>query len=280
MAIRPSSGAGAPRHQRSGGSPHLLQLTDLHLFGDPRGRLLDQDPRETLQRVFGLARRQHWPPDAILLTGDLVHDESEAGYRYLRQRIRELGAPCFCIPGNHDRKKLLAALVEPEADQPFRSVRLRDWDILLLDSTVAGEAGGHLAGATLAALDRHLHNHPARPALVCLHHQPVAVGSRWIDTMMVDNGGELLQLAAGHDNLRAILWGHIHQAYDAEHAGTRLLATPSTCVQFLPGSERFALDPRTPGYRWLTLSAQGGIESGIARIDAYPGALPQQAVGY
>ena len=33
-----------------------------------------------------------------------------------------------------------------------------------------------------------------------------------------------------HDNVRALLWGHIHQAFDQSRNGVRLLATPSTGV--------------------------------------------------
>jgi Icc protein len=45
------------------------------------------------------------------------------------------------------------------------------------------------------------------------------------------------------------------------HGTVRVMTTPSTCVQFAPGSAKFAIDPRPPGYRRLTLHADGRIET-------------------
>jgi Icc protein len=46
----------------------------------------------------------------------------------------------------------------------------------------------------------------------------------------------------------------------------RFLSTPSTCAQFLPGNEFFALDDRPPGMRWLELYADGSIETEVAWV--------------
>jgi Icc protein len=258
----------------------LLQLTDLHLYAEPDGRLLGQNTRRTLELVIELARARHWPPHAIVLTGDLVHDERIEGYRFLKQRLAQLGVPCHCIPGNHDRVGLLANYLDPAAIASLRIVTIGGWDLALLDSTIPFEEGGHLAPRILDGLDHHLAAARGRPTLICLHHQPVPVGSRWMDGMMVDNGAELIRLAERHADLRGVVWGHVHQAFDEERHGTLLLATPSTCVQFMPGSDVFALDALTPGYRWLCLFPDGRIDTGIERVDAYPDPLIQRAGGY
>ena len=41
--------------------------------------------------------------------------------------------------------------------------------------------------------------------------------------------------------------------------GVRLLATPSTCAQFLPNADDFAVDPRPPAYRTLELRPDGSL---------------------
>jgi Icc protein len=43
----------------------------------------------------------------------------------------------------------------------------------------------------------------------------------------------------------------------------RLLATPSTGAQFLPGSDNFAIDTRPPGYRTFTLGADGSLHTEV-----------------
>jgi len=267
----------------AGSSPspvRILQLTDLHLYGDPDGRLLGQNTRDTLESVLALAQRRHWPPHALLLTGDLVHDERVEGYRFLRERIARLGLPCYCLPGNHDRIDLLAGFLDADAVSAFRLIRLGAWDLVLLDSTIPGEEGGHLPPILMAELDRHARANPRRHLLIFAHHHPAPVGSRWIDTMAIDNGADLLAVAAAHENIRAVVCGHVHQAFEAIGAGISWISTPSTCLQFLPGSEEFALDDLTPGYRWLELYADGRLETAVVRTAAYPEPLRRSTSGY
>jgi Icc protein len=288
MSIASTTGQTTPDATAAGGasSSHgprpirVLQLTDLHLYADPEGRLLGQNTRRTFEMVIELAEAKHWPPDVILLTGDLIHDEHIASYRFLKERLVSLQVPCHCIPGNHDRVDLLGSHLDPDAAADFRTRPLGPWELALLDSTIPGEEGGRLQQRSLDGLDRHLTEHPTRPTLVCLHHQPVPVGSRWMDSMMVENGAALLALARRHENLRGIIWGHVHQAFREVRHDTLLLATPSTCVQFMPAAESFALDPLPPGYRWLTLHPDGAIDTGIERIGAYPDPLEQRSHGY
>lgn len=272
-ASEPASGIGhRPAEEAPDKTLRVLQLTDLHLYAEPERRLLDQNTRSSFNQVLARAQAAQWPPDAILFTGDLVHDERPEGYRYLRQRIDSLGCRCFCIPGNHDSPELLASEVEPGADRHFRVERLGAWDLLLLDSTVRGSEAGHLRPQTLAALERHLDSRaklaPRRPALIALHHQPLPVGSRWLDTMQVDNGAELIALAERCAQAKVIIWGHIHQVFDRQLDTTRLLATPSTCAQFTPSSDDFAQDSLPAGYRWLELEPDGSLRTGVERLAA------------
>lgn len=258
----------------------VLQLSDLHLYADPDGRLLGQSTRLAFESVIALAQRLRWPPDALVLTGDLIHDESLEGYRFLRERLEQLGVDYFCIPGNHDRVDLLAGYLDADAVASFRVESLGGWDLVLLDSTLPFEEGGHIEPTILADLERHVSDHPERPQLILLHHHPAPVGSRWIDSMRVDNGDELLATARRHRNIRGAVCGHVHQAFRAHQDDFVWLSAPSTCIQFLPGSDGFALDPLTPGYRWLELHADGQIDTGIERTDAYPEPLHPSTSGY
>jgi Icc protein len=69
-----------------------------------------------------------------------------------------------------------------------------------------------------------------------------------------------------HSCVRAMAWGHVHQAFEGRRHGVRLFGTPSTCAQFLPGAEQFALDPTPPGYRRFTLRADGTLDSEVLRV--------------
>ena len=71
--------------------------------------------------------------------------------------------------------------------------------------------------------------------------------------------------------MRAIAWGHVHQSFDGLRHGVRLLATPSTCAQFLPNADNFAVDRRPPGYRTLELRADGTLLTEVVWVEQHSG---------
>ena len=99
--------------------------------------------------------------------------------------------------------------------------------------------------------------------LICLHHPPVPVGSAWLDSVGLDNGERLLSEFAASGRVRVALFGHVHQAYDRVHDGIRIVGTPSTCRQFLPDCDEFAVDERPPAYRRLELLPDGSVETDV-----------------
>ncbi len=277
-AMRPRDNGYSP--SPGSGVVRLLQLTDTHLYADPNGKLLGQNTRKTFELVLDLVFQRFWPVDRLLLTGDLVHDESREGYRYLKQRLSELETPCNCLPGNHDAFRVLVTMLNGSPISFAPSVRVGAWNLVFLDSTVPGADGGHLGRDQLEELEETLRNHRSTHTLVCLHHQPVPVGSAWLDTMALDNPKDFFAIVDRHPQVRGIIWGHIHQEYQSLRKDVLLLASPSTCVQFQPNSNGFALDPVTPGFRWLELHADGRIDTGIERIDAYPDPIDLSTGGY
>lgn len=242
----------------------VVQLTDLHLRVRPH-MLYGIDVEHSLQRVLQHLRAHHWPADLVLATGDLVHDERSA-YRRVVEVLTPLQTPVYCLPGNHDEALGLAAELSDGAVRRERRVLAGGWQILLLDSSIAGAPGGRLGADELAFADAALSEHPRRPALVCLHHNPQPVDSAWLDTMTLADADALFALLARHRQTRALLFGHIHQHYDENYRGLRLLGTPSTCAQFAPGRDSFAIDDRPPGYRWLRLYRDGRLDTGVERV--------------
>ncbi len=61
--------------------------------------------------------------------------------------------------------------------------------------------------------------------------------------------------------MRLAVSGHVHQAYDAEHDGIRIITTPSTCSQFAIGSDEFAVDDNPPAYRRIELHDDGKLSN-------------------
>jgi 3',5'-cyclic-AMP phosphodiesterase len=254
----------------------ITQFTDPHLYGLEGESLRGVATLPALTAALAHARTRDWPPDALLVTGDIVQDDP-AGYVHFRRLFGTLGAPVLCLPGNHDEPE---AMRRELAQQPFvlgGYVDLGRWRIVLLDSCVPGAAGGALGAAELARLEEALASAGGRHCMVCLHHHPVPMSSRWLDRVGLSNAAEFLHTIDAHRNVRAIVWGHVHQAFDTLRKGVRLLATPSTCAQFLPNSDDFAVDPRPPAYRTFELRADGSLLTEVVWVEKHCGGSRQSA---
>ncbi|MGE0387465.1 MAG: metallophosphoesterase [Gammaproteobacteria bacterium] len=243
----------------------LIQLTDTHSSHHPEGEFYGIDTLASLRAVIDWLPHSA-PFAAVVVSGDLVSEESARAYRSLHDHLARIDAPVYCMPGNHDDIDLLRAHVPGGNVRLDAALDLGGWRIVLLDTRVAGSSDGWLADAELARLDAALAGAAGRPALVFLHHQPVPIGSPWIDSMMVGNADALFAILARHRGVRALVCGHIHQELDTARDGIRVLGTPSTCAQFVPNHHRYEVEPRPPGYRWLDLHADGRLDTGVVRL--------------
>lgn len=192
----------------------------------------------------------------------------------------KLGVPTYCLPGNHDESETLRTLATDGSCRFVEQLERDDWQFVFLDSTIAGSEGSHMSDARLQQLDHLLSASECAHALVCLHHQPVPMHSRWLDTMAMDNPDDFFAVLDRHPQVRGIIWGHVHQELDTRRNDVHLFATPSTCIQFEPRSSSFAIDRQPPGYRWLELYPDGHIMTGVERLAETPGNLELAAEGY
>jgi Icc protein len=237
----------------------LIQISDCHLPASP------DKPYRGLRADSGLeaviAKLADWRADAILVTGDLSEDASASSYQRLANRLASLNLPVFALPGNHDLPMLMQQYFPQGPYQGACHLPLAGWQLLLLDSSRPGRIDGSIEVHQLEQLEHHLQNDV--PALLALHHHPLEVGSPWIDKHRLDQPERLLDFVASHPEIKAVLWGHVHQAFEARTGSTRFMSSPSTAANSLPGKERFTQDPAGPACRWLELHADGILETGI-----------------
>lgn len=259
----------------------LVQLTDTHLCQQNGGELLGMDTDHALDAVIDRARREQARIDLVLATGDLANNGAREAYERLARKLAPLGAPSFWLPGNHDDRQQMEQAC-PDPASLSSTIAVGCWQVLMLDSQVPGEVGGELGEGQLDWLRRQLKLADAggRFSLVCLHHQPLPVGCAWLDSQQTADGDRLLALLQEFPGVRGLLWGHVHQEFDQSRGQLRLLATPSTCVQFAPGSEDFRLDSLSPGYRWLRLFPDGRLETGVSRVDDETFEVDLDSTGY
>jgi Icc protein len=214
----------------------IAQVSDVHLDGSPERA---RRARAVMDRLRG-ARA---PLDAILVTGDIADHGRPAEYEEARTI---LSAPCpvLFLPGNHDerdafRRGLLSGRVAGapggtggteaplSTDAPLNQVhRVAGAVLALCDSVIPGQDGGYLADETLGWLDAVLSDDPGAPALVCLHHYPVALHTEPADTIRLAGEDRLAAVISRHPQVVAVLCGHAHTAAATTFAGRPLLIAP------------------------------------------------------
>lgn len=241
----------------------LVQISDCHVSSDPETAYRGLDAGRSLKSLLPAIRQ--FQPDLVLLTGDVSEDASPASYRRVAALLGTIGAPVLALPGNHDDPHVMRHHFPdgPWKGPLFRAVK--GWQLVLLDSTVRDEVSGALSDDCLAALESGLSNCMSDHVLLALHHQPVTVGSPWIDKYALREPDSFLQLLDKDDRIRCVAWGHVHQDFCSERGKVKLLGSPSSVANSIPGREQFTLDVGGPACRWLVLDRDGGVETGLLR---------------
>ncbi|MCM2311017.1 MAG: phosphodiesterase [Steroidobacteraceae bacterium] len=248
----------------------LLQFTDTHLTADASATMRGVRTQASLEACLAHARRRHLPADVIAVTGDLVQDDP-AAYGALELLFDRLGAPVLLVAGNHD---VPAELERRFAHEPFQVGGTRvfgRWSLVMLNTwfAEAEDGEGRLGPAELQRLAAALEAHRDRHVLICLHHQPMPMEAAGLDSLGLKDADQFMALIARHPQVRAVVWGHAHQAFDVFRGNVRYLCTPSTCMQFKPRDPGFVIDDRPPGYRVLDLLDDGGIATEVVWLEGY-----------
>ncbi len=247
---------------------NVLHITDPHLFTARDGELRGTVTYDSLSRVLAHVRASGWQADCIALTGDLVQDDRATSYQHFPALLKQFDLPVLCVPGNHDNPTVMREKLSATPFHYCASLRLGAWQLVGLDSTLPGQAGGQLGADEIHRLKVLIAGEAAEHVVVCLHHPPVLTDSAWLDSVGLANADETIDTLRSLPTVRAVLSGHVHQHIDVRRGALRVISTPSTCSQFAPGAETFALDDRPPAYRRITLNDTGELESDLIWIDA------------
>jgi len=241
----------------------VLHFTDPHLFAAADGSLRGPVTHATLQRVLEHYRKSGWSADHVQVTGDIIQDDTREAYVRFRETVEPIGLPVYCVPGNHDVRGMMREELQNEPFHYGGSLEIEDWLIAGIDSSVEGQAAGSLEASELDRLDRLIDSTRAEHVMVCLHHPPLPVGSRWLDELALQNAEEFLERANASGKVRLVVFGHVHQAFDDVYRSLRIIGTPSTCRQFAPDSDSFAVDDKPPAYRRIELHARGRVDTEV-----------------
>jgi len=249
----------------------IAQISDCHLPANPQQKYRGINPHKNLKTLMRKVKAMK--PDLLLATGDLSEDGSRKSYRLLKQYLSPPGIPVLALPGNHDDAKFLA---EAFPGSPVETIAVSDhgpWQIIRLNSCLPGKPEGKISDKSLEDIECLLDDGAQRPRLITVHHQPISVGSPWIDKYPLLDPEPLLHLIDQHPDVKAVVWGHIHHTFEiqrnaGQRNGTAMLGGPSSAINSLTDVQKFTADPKGPASRWLELGADGTVQTGVIRVSA------------
>jgi len=247
-------------------SPLLVaQITDIHLFANASKELMGLPTAESFDAVLEKLEKL-WPqPDLLLLTGDLSQDGKPESYHRLQDLLKPLGIPTYWLPGNHDKPEVMEKILHQAPISPEKSFPAGGWHFILLNSAVEGHVSGAISPETLTWLDYQLQQ-TKQPTLIGLHHPPFLVNSDWLDSSTLQNSEQLFEVIDRHPQVRMVIFGHIHQEFEFRRGSVHYMGCPSTSIQFLPESEKFALHIIEPGFRLINLYRDGTFKTKVERV--------------
>jgi len=241
----------------------VLQISDCHLGATEDASYRGLPALGNLERLLELT--PVFDPDLIIVTGDISEDSSPASYRFFARALERQTTRVLCLPGNHDLLKVMRETLDPDWLVSELGWPQSGWRFHMLDSTIPDQGHGQLDKRKLTALEQTLETQTEPHALVFLHHQPVAVGSQWIDKYRLLEAQGFRQLIASQQKVRAVAWGHIHHDWRQQIGKSLWLGCPSSVSNALSFMERFEHDPGGPACRWFRLFSDGRIGTGVLR---------------
>lgn len=230
----------------------FIQFSDLHLTADAQPLYGKIDTEKAFGTALERLKSLEPPSDLLLLTGDLVHAGSPAGYQRLRAALAQAPMQYALLPGNHDSREELRAAFSDHAwaGEPLCCLR-QDWPegtLLLLDTTVPGEEWGEMGDAQMAWLEAAC---PAdRPVLLCQHHPPFDIDVPGMDAIRCRGDEWLRAWLQAHPNVEALLCGHVHRFVVTTFAGRPALTAPSTAHQIALRGGPLAYTLEAGGFLW------------------------------
>lgn len=264
----------------------LLQISDIHLFTDAKRTLAGLNTNTSFDAVLAkLTENSFHNADLILLTGDLIQDDLVSSYKVLAQKLAKVNKPIYWLPGNHDLEDIYHGAFSGKNIHDDKIIELGNWRLILLSTVQWGKVPGLLDSSQLDFLKSSLQQMSSaklhsKHVLIALHHPPIDVNSRWLNSVGLININDFWQTIKDYPYVKGIIAGHVHQVIEQQYQGVQLLIAPSTCIQFTPHRDEFSLDPIQPGYRYLELYEDGSIVTEVYRLKNFELTLDLSIKGY
>ena len=236
----------------------IVQISDTHLFGDKNRKINGSNSYQNLKSVINHVISEDKNPDLIVVSGDLSQDCTFESYQHLANLLHKCGIKYYIFPGNHDDVDVMNKVFDLnwEKDKVDYCFSLGNWFLNVIDTSVYPEVGGELSDEQLKNLEKNLSQNKNKPTIIFMHHHPIPVKSEWLDNYILKNPENFNDIVKIHSQIKAVLFGHIHQVFEKTVNGIFYGSAPAACYQVVPNTKTFTIDKLMPGFRLIELTGE------------------------
>lgn len=232
----------------------IAQITDVHLGFDPGNP--GENNRVRLDRVIEILCNGPNRPDLLLATGDIADLGDRESYDRFAEAVAGCPFPVLACVGNHDdRSNFAAAFPQHSLDGGFAqyAVMLDGLRLIIVDTLEPGRQGGAFSEARAAWLTTRLAEDSVTPTLIVMHHPPFDAGLEWMITDPREPWvARFADAIAGHDQIVAILCGHLHRPVVTSWRGVTTIVCGSTAPEL--ALDLRPIDPEAPDARPMVVA--------------------------
>jgi Icc protein len=187
----------------------FVVMSDLHVM--PQGELsMTLDTGARLEQAVDAVIARYGDADFCVLAGDLADLGQPSAYEHLKAIIARLPIPVHITLGNHDDRDSFVTVFGDsyiaETGKVDKSIDLKGYRIILLDSSEPGRVDGVLSEAT------------DRPVIVILHHNANALHIE-SDNIRILEPEAFIAALKTHPDIRQVIAGHVHLTSTATWRG-------------------------------------------------------------
>jgi len=222
----------------------FIQISDCHI--DDEKNVWGTDSQNNLNSIVKSISTRNY--NALIISGDLTHNGTESSYSLFKKIIKPISSNLYILPGNHDNKLNLSLAF---SEYYLTKLTIADWEIISIDSVQDNKTSGFIKKNELELITAKILSSTKKFIVLCLHHPPVSMESNWDDKKSLENSDNFFNTIDKFSKIKAVIWGHAHQASEFIRNDVKLYSCPSTTLQFN--------GPDMIGYNHYNLSDEGEI---------------------
>ena len=211
------------------------QISDTHFVSNNQKLFDKYDTYSRFEDTIKTCNKLMNKPDFYIISGDLIHDDEDY-YRDFFELCNQLEKPVYPMMGNHDKRQALKKyaknnLIDKNGYLNY-TISTYPVEVICLDTAIEDEIEGTITESSMQWLEERLRKNQNKPIIIFMHHPPIEIGSVLFDHIKCNNGKEFINLILKNNNVKEVIFGHVHCFFNKFINGIEFSGCPSASIQY------------------------------------------------